>query len=405
MTCPGVALARVPQWVAAALRIEQTSVILMSFNTFGHMLRITTWGESHGPAIGVTVDGCPPGLSFHLEADIQSFLDKRRPGQSRHTTQRREPDLAKILSGVVVAADGALVTTGTPIQLMIDNVDQRSKDYGNLAQTFRPGHADFTYWEKYGVRDHRGGGRSSARETACRVAAGAIARLILKSLIPGAKIRGALVQMGGRKIPADQLNGAWSSAHVDDNDFCCPDVATAALWATDLDAVRKSGSSVGAVVEVIAEGMPAGLGAPLYGKLDADLAAAMMGINAVKGVEIGDGMGVAALTGVENADEIRMGKDGKPRFLSNHAGGILGGISTGQDVVCRFAVKPTSSILTPRRTIDDAGQETEIFTKGRHDPCVGIRAVPVGEAMMAIVLADHILRHRGQVGFGGQAKP
>jgi chorismate synthase len=370
----------------------------MSFNTFGYSFRCTTWGESHGPAIGVTVDGCPPGLSVRLEEDLQYYLDKRRPGQSRHTTQRREPDQVRVLSGMVQAADGTLVTTGTPIQLMIDNVDQRSKDYGNLTQTFRPGHADYTYWAKYGVRDHRGGGRSSARETACRVAAGGVARRVIEKLAPGAKIRGALLQMGARKIPAAQWGGAWSSAAIDSNDFFCPDAATAAIWATDLDAVRKAGSSVGAIVEVVAEGLPVGLGAPLYGKLDSDLASAMMSINAVKGVEIGDGMAVAELSGVENADEIRIGKDGKPLFLSNHAGGILGGISTGQHIVCRFAVKPTSSILTPRRTIDEAGQETEIFTKGRHDPCVGIRAVPVGEAMMAIVLADHLLRHRGQVG-------
>ncbi len=370
----------------------------MSFNTFGHLFRCTTWGESHGPAIGVTVDGCPPGLKFTLDADIQLFLDQRRPGRSRHTTQRREPDQARILSGVLEQSDGSLITTGTPIQLMIENVDQRSKDYGNLAQTFRPGHADYTYWAKYGVRDYRGGGRSSARETACRVAAGGIARLVIAKLAPEAKIRGALVQMGGRKIPATQWGGAWSPTEVGNNDFFGPDAATAAQWASDLDAVRKSGSSVGAVIEVIAEGLPAGLGAPLYGKLDADLASAMMSINAVKAVEIGEGMAVAALSGVENADEIRIGNDGKALFLSNHAGGILGGISTGQDVVCRFAVKPTSSILTPRRTIDEAGQETEIATKGRHDPCVGIRAVPVGEAMMAIVLADHLLRHRGQVG-------
>jgi chorismate synthase len=370
----------------------------MSFNTFGHMFRMTTWGESHGPAIGVTIDGCPPGLSVDLQTDIQRYLDRRRPGQSRHTTQRREPDQAKIVSGVVAGADGALITTGTPIQMIIDNVDQRSKDYGNLATTFRPGHADYTYWAKYGVRDHRGGGRSSARETACRVAAGGIARLIIKAFAPGATLRGALVQVGARKIPDAQWGGAWSLAEIDANDFFGPDAATAAAWASDLDAIRKAGSSVGAVVEVVAEGLPPGLGAPLYGKLDADIASAMMSINAVKAVEIGDGMAVAALTGVENADEIRIGNDGKPLFLSNHAGGILGGISTGQPIVCRFAVKPTSSILTPRRTIDQSGAETEIATKGRHDPCVGIRAVPVGEAMLAIVLADHLLRHRGQVG-------
>ena len=370
----------------------------MSSNTFGHLFRFTTWGESHGPAIGVVVDGCPPGLTFDLARDVQSFLDCRRPGQSRHTTQRREPDTAKVLSGVIADASGGLVTTGTPIHLMIDNVDQRSKDYGALAQTFRPGHADYTYWAKYGVRDHRGGGRSSARETASRVAAGAIARLVIQRLAPGAVIRGALVQMGARKIPTELWGGQWSTATVPANDFFSPDPATAEAWAADLDAVRKAGSSVGAVVEIVAEGLPPGLGAPLYGKLDADLATAMMSINAVKAVEIGDGMAVAALSGVENADEIRIGNDGKPRFLSNHAGGILGGISTGQPLVCRFAVKPTSSILTPRRTIDEAGHETEIATKGRHDPCVGIRAVPVGEAMMALVLADHLLRHRGQIG-------
>ncbi len=372
--------------------------IVMSFNTFGHMFRITTWGESHGPAIGVVVDGCPPGLTFSLERDVQAHLDKRRPGQSRHTTQRREPDIARVLSGVVEGEGGLLTTTGTPIHLMIENTDQRSKDYGALVHTFRPGHADYTYWAKYGVRDHRGGGRSSARETACRVAAGGIARLVIEKLAPGARLRGALVQMGARRIPAEQRGGRWSSTTLDANDFFCPDAATAEAWAKDLDAIRKAGSSIGAVVEIIAEGMPAGLGAPLYGKLDADLASAMMSINAVKGVEIGDGMAVAELTGVENADEIRSGNEGKPLFLSNHAGGVLGGISTGQDIVCRFAVKPTSSILTPRRTIDEAGQETDIATKGRHDPCVGIRAVPVGEAMMALVLADHLLRHRGQVG-------
>ena len=370
----------------------------MSFNTFGHLFRFTTWGESHGPAIGVVIDGCPPGLTFELQRDVQSYLDKRRPGQSRHTTQRREPDQARVLSGVVEGENSIFTTTGTPLHLMIENVDQRSKDYGALAQTFRPGHADYTYWAKYGVRDHRGGGRSSARETACRVAAGAIARLVIRQFAPTAAIRGALVQMGGRKIPQEQRCGNWSAVTLEDNDFFCPDAATAVAWAGDLDAIRKAGSSIGAVVEVVAEGLPAGLGAPLYGKLDADLASAMMSINAVKGVEIGDGMAVAELTGVENADEIRAGNEGKPMFLSNHAGGVLGGISTGQDIVCRFAVKPTSSILTPRRTIDEAGRETDIATKGRHDPCVGIRAVPVGEAMMALVLADHLLRHRGQVG-------
>ena len=363
----------------------------MSHNSFGHLFRMTTWGESHGPALGVVVDGCPPGLPIEA-ADIQTFLDKRRPGQSRFTTQRREPDAVKILSGVFTDDAGRQVTTGTPIALHIDNVDQRSKDYGTIATTYRPGHADLTYDAKYGIRDYRGGGRSSARETAARVAAGAVARKVL----PGVVIRGALVQMGPHKVPV--ASDAYDWAETERNDFFCPHAATAALWADYLDGVRKAGSSCGAVIEVVAEGVPAGWGAPIYAKLDQDLASAMMSINAVKAVEIGDGMAVAALSGEANADEIRIGNDGKPRFLSNHAGGILGGISTGQSIVCRFAVKPTSSILTPRRTIDRAGQETDIQTKGRHDPCVGIRAVPVGEAMMALVLADHFLRHRGQVG-------
>jgi chorismate synthase len=363
----------------------------MSHNTFGHLFRVTTWGESHGPAIGVIVDGCPPGIEL-TEPFIQGFLDKRRPGQSKYTTQRKEPDQVKILSGVFPDAAGIQVTTGTPIALEIQNVDQRSKDYGEIAAKYRPGHADYTYDAKYGLRDYRGGGRSSARETASRVAAGAVARRV----IPGVTIRGALVQIGPHKVPVDAEKFDWTE--VDANPFFCPHKPTAATWATYLDGVRKAGSSCGAIIEVIAEGVPAGWGAPLYGKLDQDLASAMMSINAVKGVEIGAGMAAAALTGEDNADEIRKGNDGKPRFLSNHAGGILGGISSGQAVVCRFAVKPTSSILTPRRTIDRAGNETEIVTKGRHDPCVGIRAVPVGEAMMAIVLADHFLRHRAQLG-------
>jgi chorismate synthase len=363
----------------------------MSHNTFGHLLRVTTWGESHGPALGAIVDGCPPGLPLTAE-DIQVFLDKRRPGQSRFTTQRREPDTVRILSGVFPDDQGRQVTTGTPIALHIDNVDQRSKDYGEIATTYRPGHADYTYDVKYGIRDYRGGGRSSARETAARVAAGAIARRV----IAGVTIRGALIQMGPHKLPIGPEGYDWDE--VDRNPFFCPHAETAAHWAHYLDGVRKAHSSCGAVVEVIAEGVPAGWGAPLYGKLDQDLAAAMMSINAVKAVEIGAGMAAAALTGEENADEMRMGADGKPRFLSNHAGGILGGISTGQPIVCRFAVKPTSSILTPRRTIDKHGRETDIVTKGRHDPCVGIRAVPVGEAMLALVLADHHLRHRAQVG-------
>jgi chorismate synthase len=361
----------------------------MSFNSFGHMFRVTTFGESHGVAIGCVVDGCPPGLAISAEA-IQAFLDKRRPGQNRFTTQRQEPDQVKILSGVMPRADGTLLTTGTPIALMIENVDQRSKDYGDIADKFRPGHADYTYDAKYGLRDYRGGGRSSARETAARVAAGAVARLV----IPGVTIRAALVQMGPHAI--DRANWDWEA--VNDNPFFCPDAKVARFYEGYLDGVRKAGSSVGAIIEVVAEGVPVGLGAPIYSKLDADLAAAFMGINAVKGVEIGDGFSAAALAGEDNADEMRMGADGKPVFLSNHAGGILGGLSTGQPIVARFAVKPTSSILTPRRTIDRFGQETDILTKGRHDPCVGIRAVPVGEAMMACVLADHLLRHRGQVG-------
>jgi chorismate synthase len=357
----------------------------MSHNSFGHLFRVTTFGESHGLALGAVVDGCPPGVAL-TEADIQGFLDKRKPGQSRFTTQRREADEVKILSGVFTGADGRQVTTGTPIALMIENTDQRSKDYGEIASKYRPGHADYVYDAKYGLRDYRGGGRSSARETAARVAAGAVARKV----IPGVTIRGALVQIGPHRI--DRARFDW--AEVDRNPLFCPDAVMAAQWADYLDTVRKNGSSIGAVVEVVAEGVPVGWGAPLYGKLDADLAAAMMSINAVKGVEIGDGFASAELTGEENADEMRAG----PSFLSNHAGGVLGGLSTGQPVVVRFAVKPTSSILTPRRTIDRDGNETEIVTKGRHDPCVGIRAVPVGEAMMACVLADHFLRHRGQIG-------
>ena len=352
----------------------------MSHNTFGHLFRVTTWGESHGEAIGCVVDGCPPGLVITAE-EIQAFLDKRKPGQSRFTTQRREPDTVEILSGVF---------TGAPISLVIRNVDQRSKDYGDIKDKFRPGHADITYWEKYGIRDYRGGGRSSARETAMRVAAGAVARKVLD----GVTIRGALVQLGEHKVDRSR----WDWEAVDTNPFFCPDPCVVADWTSYLDGIRKSGSSIGAVIEVVAEGVPSGLGAPLYGKLDQDIASAMMSINAVKGVEIGAGMAAAELTGEANADEIRIGNDGKPRYLSNHAGGVLGGISTGQPIVCRFAVKPTSSILSSRQTIDRFGHDTDIITKGRHDPCVGIRAVPVGEAMMAIVLADHLLRHRGQCG-------
>jgi chorismate synthase len=362
----------------------------MSHNTFGHLFRVTTFGESHGVALGCVVDGCPPGLKL-TEADIQGFLDRRRPGQSRFTTQRREPDEVKILSGVFEdERTGGQVTTGTPICLEIRNVDQRSKDYADIRDKFRPGHADFTYDAKYGVRDYRGGGRSSARETAARVAAGALARKVN----PGVTIRGALVQMGPHRI--DRANWNWDE--IDANPFFCPDATAAAVWEGYLDGVRKSGSSIGAVIEIVAEGAPAGWGAPIYGKLDSELASALMSINAVKGVEIGDGFAAAELSGEENADELRMGNDGRPLFLSNHAGGILGGLSTGQPIVARFAVKPTSSILTPRRTIDKAGHEAEILTKGRHDPCVGIRAVPVGEAMVACVLADAFLRHRGQIG-------
>ncbi len=361
----------------------------MSFNTFGQMFRFTTFGESHGPALGCVVDGCPPGLRFALE-EVQAALDKRRPGQSRFTTQRREPDEVKVLSGVMDHPEGGLVTTGTPIALLIENVDQRSKDYAAIAGAYRPGHADFTYDIKYGIRDHRGGGRSSARETAARVAAGAIAAKVL----PGVIVRGALVQIGDRAIDRSR----WDWDEVGRNPFFCPDAGTVQAWEDDLDRIRKAGSSIGAVVEVVAENVPAGLGAPIYGKLDSDLASAFMSINAVKGVEIGEGFNAARLTGEENADEMRLGNEGHPQFLSNHAGGILGGISTGRPIVARFAVKPTSSILTPRQTVDRMGHETDIFTKGRHDPCVGIRAVPVGEAMMWCVLADHFLRHRGQVG-------
>ena len=361
----------------------------MSHNTFGHLFRVTTFGESHGTAIGCVVDGCPPLIPL-TEADIQAFLDKRKPGQSRFTTQRRESDAVQILSGVVAGPDGAQVTTGTPITLLIANEDQRSKDYDAIKDSYRPGHADYAYDAKYGVRDHRGGGRSSARETAARVAAGAIARRI----VPGVTIRGALVRMGPHVIDRER----WDWDEVARNPFFCPDPVAARDFEVYLDAIRKDGSSVGAVLEVVAEGVPAGWGAPLYAKLDADLAGALMSINAVKGVEIGEGFAAAALRGEENADEMRMGDDGAPLFLSNHAGGIAGGISTGQPIVARFAVKPTSSILKPRQTITRTGEQAEIVTKGRHDPCVGIRAVPVGEATMACVLADHFLRHRGQNG-------
>jgi chorismate synthase len=354
----------------------------MSHNTFGHLFRVTTWGESHGPAIGCVVDGCPPRLALS-EADIQPWLDRRRPGQSKFTTQRQEPDQVRILSGVFEG-----LTTGTPIAMQIENVDQRSKDYGEIAQRFRPGHADLTYELKYGIRDYRGGGRSSARETAMRVAAGAIARRVLG---PEVRIRGALVQIGPHRID----RARWDWAEVEKNPFFCPDPIIAVDWEKYLAEVRKAGSSAGAVIEVVADGVPPGLGAPIYAKLDADLAGALMSINAVKGVEIGEGFAAAALSGEANADEMAMA-EGAVAFASNHAGGILGGISTGQPIVARFAVKPTSSILTPRRSVDRQGQAVEVSTKGRHDPCVGIRAVPVGEAMLACVLADHLLRHRAQ---------
>jgi len=366
----------------------------MSHNTFGHLFRVTTFGESHGAAIGCVIDGCPPGIALS-EADIQPFLDKRRPGQSKFVTQRQEADAVRILSGVFQDERMARqVTTGAPIALLIENTDQRSKDYGEIRDKFRPGHADYTYLAKYGVRDYRGGGRSSARETATRVAAGAVARKVLDALYGKVTVRGAMVAMGVQGIDRSR----WDWAQVDTNPFFCPDPSAVSPWTDYLEGLRKAGSSIGAVIELVAEGAPAGLGAPIYGKLDGELAAALMSINAVKGVEIGDGFAAATLSGEENADEMRRGPDGKPVFLSNHAGGILGGISSGQPIVARFAVKPTSSILSPRKTIDVAGNETEIVTKGRHDPCVGIRAVPVGEAMMACVLADAALRHRGQVG-------
>jgi chorismate synthase len=356
----------------------------MSHNTFGHLFRVTTWGESHGPSIGAVVDGCPPGITLS-EADVQPYLDKRRPGTSRFTTQRQEPDQVRILSGVYEGK-----TTGTPISLLIENVDQRSKDYANIAAQYRPGHADVAYDMKYGHRDPRGGGRSSARETAMRVAAGAIARKVLG---PQVVIRGAMVAMGPHTVTPTR----WDWAEVDQNPFFCPDAVAASAWEGILDTIRKEGSSIGATLQIEAEGVPPGLGAPLYAKLDADIAAALMSINAVKGVEIGDGFAAASLRGEDNADEMRM-QNGKIEFLSNHAGGILGGIATGQPIVARFAVKPTSSILTPKQSVSAAGEDVEVLTKGRHDPCVGIRAVPVGEAMLACVLADHLLRHRAQNG-------
>jgi chorismate synthase len=363
----------------------------MSHNSFGHLFRVTTWGESHGPALGCVVDGCPPGIKLTPKL-IQVWLDKRKPGQGKFVTQRQEPDAVKILSGVFEdARTMGMVTTGTPILLMIENTDQRSKDYGEIAEAFRPGHADYTYFAKYGVRDYRGGGRSSARETAARVAAGAIARLIL----PEVKIRAAVVQIGPHKINRSKFN--W--AQTQKNPFWAPDASIVPVWEKHLEEVRKAGSSTGAIIEVEASGVPAGWGAPLYGKLDGELAAALMSINAAKGVEIGAGFDSAAWSGEQNADEMIMGKDG-PEFTSNHAGGILGGISTGAPVVARVAFKPTSSILTPRDTINEAGESVHLRTKGRHDPCVGIRGAPVVEAMTACVLADAYLRHRAQTGGG-----
>lgn len=356
----------------------------MASNSFGSFFRFTTWGESHGPAIGVVIDGCPARLPL-CEADIQPFLDKRRPGQSSLTTQRREADQVRILSGVFEGR-----TTGTPISLLIENSDQRSKDYSDIAELFRPGHADYTYQAKYGHRDYRGGGRASARETACRVAAGAIARKILG---PDVSLRGALVQVGPHVVDRD----GWDWAEVEKNPLFAPNAKAAVFWQNYLEEIRKAGSSVGAVVEIVASGVPAGWGDPIYEKLDAQLASAMMSINAVKGVEIGLGFAAAALQGEVNGDPMRAGPDGQPVFLSNNAGGVLGGISTGQEIVVRFALKPTSSILIPQPSIDIHGHEQDVMTKGRHDPCVGIRAVPVGEAMMACVLADAFLDRKSVV--------
>ena len=363
----------------------------MSHNTFGHLFRVTTWGESHGEGLGCVIDGCPPGIKFTI-ADIQSDLDKRKPGQSKHTTQRREADEVKVLSGFLPSEGDpdVLVTTGTPISMAIWNTDQRSKDYSEIKDRYRPGHADFSYDVKYGIRDYRGGGRSSARETAARVAAGAIARKV----VPGVIVRGALVQIGPHKI--DRSNWNWDE--IRNNDFFCPDAKTAKDWDKYLDHIRKDHNSSGAVIEIIAEGVPAGIGAPVYAKLDQDICSGLMSINAVKGVEIGNGFEAASITGIENADEMRMGKDGEIEFLSNNAGGILGGIASGQPVIARFAVKPTSSILASRKSVTAKGEEVDVRTKGRHDPCVGIRAVPIGEAMVACAIADHYLLHRGQTG-------
>ena len=358
----------------------------MADNSFGKLFSFTSFGESHGPGIGCVVDGVPPRLALS-EAIIQPYLDRRRPGQSRFVTQRQEDDQVEILSGVFEGQ-----TTGTPIGLLIRNKDQRSKDYGDIARQFRPGHADFTYHAKYGIRDYRGGGRSSARETAVRVAAGAIADQFLKAALgEGYRVRGGVVQIGPDKINRDNLD--WDNC--DKNPFFCPDAEAADAWETYLDEVRKEGSSAGAILEIVADGIPAGLGQPVYGKLSTEIAAAMMSINAVKGVEIGEGFALAAMDGREAGDEMRAG----PTFLGNNSGGILGGISTGQQIVARVAIKPTSSILTKRQSIDEDGNEIELMTKGRHDPCVGIRGVPVAEAMMALVLADQLMRHHAQCGF------
>ena len=360
----------------------------MSHNTFGKMLRLTTWGESHGDAIGCVLDGCPPNIELSID-EIQSYLDKRKPGQSKYTTQRKEDDKIEILSGTIKSNSGNHLTTGTPISLLIKNKDQRSRDYGEINDKFRPGHADFTYIKKYGLRDYRGGGRSSARETAMRVAGGAIARKI----IPDIKIRAALVQMGPHQI--DRNNWDWDL--VNKNPFFSPDPEIVDTWEKYLQKIRKDGDSTGAIIEVIAENVPSGLGEPIYGKLDQEIASGMMSINAVKAVEIGAGFKTASMTGSQNADQIVI-NEGNVEFLSNNAGGILGGISTGQDIIVRFAVKPTSSILKPVKTIDINEKETEISTRGRHDPCVGIRAVPIGEAMLALTLADNFIRNRGQIG-------
>ena len=359
----------------------------MSINSFGHLFRVATWGESHGDAIGATVDGCPPGIKLS-EADIQPWLDRRRPGQSKYTTQRKELDEVQILSGTFEG-----ITTGTPIQLLIKNQDHRSKDYSEISNTFRPGHADLTYHLKYGLRDYRGGGRSSARETASRVAAGGIARKILAALVPELEITGYLVRIG--KMEIDRKN--FSAKAIEENDFWCPDSAIVPHWEKYIKNLRKSGNSVGAMIEIVVKGVPAGLGAPLYAKMDADLASGLMSINAVKGVEIGIGMQAAEIEGKENADEIFFEED-TISFASNNAGGVLGGITSGQDIITRFAVKPTSSILSEKKSISKEGSPTTVSTKGRHDPCVGIRAVPVGEAMVACIILDHFLLHRGQVG-------